>query len=133
MSLVSVDYGWLGIGGDFSDTPHDPAQPNRAFSVMARAVKAEQLLGQAVDIERWRAHTGLRSLYLILVQSSDHDQPEASFDSVEDGTRVYTVAYDWVSGTFLDKGVGAWRLAGYLALVLAEISKQDDIPLPLPR
>ena len=130
---MSEDYGWFAVGGDFSDAPLDPAQPNRDFSLMARVGKAERLLSQAVDVERWRARTGLQSLFLVLVQSSDFDHPDIAFNSAENGTRVYTVAYDWLSPTFADKGLGPWKMAGYLALVLAEISEHDDIPLPLPR
>ena len=133
MPPVTEDYGWLGLGGDFSSAPRDPAQPNRSFSLMARVTRANALLGQPTEVEGWRERTGLRSLYLILVQSSDVEQPEIRFLNEKDGTRVYTVEYDWLAPSFLDKGTGPWRLAGHLALVLAEISQQDDVPLPLPR
>jgi hypothetical protein len=72
-------------------------------------------------------------VYLVLQWSGDVDQPDISFHSTDEGTRIYTVTYDWFSPTFADKGTGPWRLVGYLALVLAEISENDGIALPLPR
>ena len=128
---MNEDHGWLGVGGGFDNTRGEPGLQERFFGFMDRVMRASRVLGQAGNVESWRAETGLRSLYLVLEQSSDYDEPEVELISTTGGTRTYSVAYDWLSSTFADNRVGPWIIAGHLSLVLGTISKQDDIPLPV--
>jgi hypothetical protein len=132
VGLVNEDYGWLGVGGGFEDPDAGDDEFERFVGFMGRADLARRMIGEIGEVEQWRSATGLQSLFLVLRQSTDYDQPEIDFVSSRGGTTTYSVAYDWLSPTFADNSTGPWACAGYLALVLAAISQQDDIPLPLP-
>ena len=119
------DYGWLGIGGSF----HERDGMARTERFMHNAVAVAEHL-DAVDPTAWRAATGLRSIYLVLVHEPGAVSPDIDVVSEEDGVRTFSVTYDWLGDDFLDADRGPWEVLARLVLSLSSISSGTGVPLP---